>query len=35
LSIPAIIGLGEEKFSRLKNKTLIEIDCKNKKINYL
>jgi phosphoenolpyruvate synthase/pyruvate phosphate dikinase len=35
LSIPAVIGLGEEKFSALKNKTLIEIDCKNKKINYL
>ena len=35
LGIPAIIGLGEKKFLQLKNKNIIEIDCKNKKLNYL
>ncbi len=35
LNIPAVIGLGEKKFSLLKNVNTVQIDCKNKKINFL
>ena len=34
LDIPAIIGLGEKKFLMLKNANFVEIDCKNKKLNF-
>ena len=34
LDIPAVIGLGEKKFSMLKNANFVEIDCKNKKLNF-
>ena len=34
-NIPAVIGLGEKNFSLLKNKKSVEIDCKNKKLNFV
>ena len=33
LNIPAIIGFGEDNFSKLKNNNIVNIDCKLQKIN--
>ena len=33
LNIPAIIGFGEDNFSKLKNDSVVNIDCKLQKIN--
>ena len=33
LNIPAIIGFGEDNFSKLKNDNIVNIDCKLQKIN--
>ena len=33
LNIPAIIGLGEDNFSKLEGNTIINIDCKLQKMN--
>ena len=35
LGIPAAIGVGEEIFEKIINKNNIELNCENKKINYL
>ena len=34
LNIPAVIGIGEEKFNGLLLKNYVEIDCNQKKVNF-
>ena len=33
LNIPAIIGFGEDNFSKLEENSIVNIDCKLQKIN--
>ena len=34
LNIPAIIGFGEDNFSKLKDNSVVNLDCKLQKISF-